>query len=180
MDIGSVPDEIGILPEHRGVPETPPGVNGPTWASGEKREGGRRGPATLGAPHEESYSHREEDSPLPSRSRRRGERRGREEGKGGRRPPSLVLFRLGRGGARGHLLPPLLFSLRAHEGPITPGRVPVTPRYSGKMLISHGTIPMSKYRLPIYQSLCLDHFKTPHHVRDHIRDSGQTSVHQNL
>src|SRR4051812_35338924 len=31
--------------------------------------------------------------------------------------------------------------------------------------------PMSKHRLPIYHSLCLDHFETPRHVRDHIRDS---------
>src|SRR3954465_1437239 len=31
--------------------------------------------------------------------------------------------------------------------------------------------PMSKHRLPIYNSLCLDHFETPRHVRDHIRDS---------
>ena len=54
-----------------------------------------------------------------------------EEGKerGGRRPPSLVLFGLGRGGAHGPLLPPSLFSLEAHVGPITPpggsGNLPV-------------------------------------------------------
>ena len=117
---------------------------------------------------------------FPSWNRRRGERGGRGEGKGGRRPPSLVLFGLGRGGARGPLLPPSLFSLEAHVGPITPRGVPVTSRYSGKMPISPGTIPMSKYRLPIYRSLCLDHFETPRHVRDHIRDSEQPSVHQNL
>ena len=105
-----------------------------------------------------------------------------EEGKerGGRRPPSLVLFGLGRGGARGPLLPPSLFSLEAHVGPITPRGVPVTSRYSGKMPISPGTLLMSKHRLPIYQSLCLDHSETPRHVRDHIQDSEQTSVHQNL
>ena len=33
--------------------------------------------------------------------------------------------------------------------------------------------------LPIYQSLRLDHFETPRHVRDHIRDSKHPSVHQN-
>ena len=105
-----------------------------------------------------------------------------EEGKekGGRRPPSLVLFGLGRGGARGPLLPPSLFSLEAHVGPITPRGVPVTSRYSGKMPISPGTFPMSKHRLPIYQSLCLDHFETPRHVLNHIRDSEQPSVHQNI
>ena len=117
---------------------------------------------------------------FPSWNRRRGERGGRGEGKGGRRPPSLVLFGLGRGGARGPLLPPSLFSLEAHVGPITPRGVPVTSRYSGKMPISPGTIPMSKYRLPIYRSLCIDHFETPRYVHDHIRDSEQTSVHQNL
>src|SRR4051812_48355509 len=31
--------------------------------------------------------------------------------------------------------------------------------------------PMSKHRLPIYHSLRLDHFETPRHVRDHIRDN---------
>src|SRR3954464_4386579 len=31
--------------------------------------------------------------------------------------------------------------------------------------------PMSKHRLPIYHSLRLDHFETPRHFRDHIRDS---------
>src|SRR6266496_1899238 len=35
---------------------------------------------------------------------------------------------------------------------------------------------MSKHNLPIYQSSCLDHFETPHHLRDHIRDSEQTLV----
>ena len=64
---------------------------------------------------------------FPSWRRRRGKRGGRGKGKGGRRPPSLVLFGLGRVGARGHLLPPFLFSLRAHVGPITPGGVPITP-----------------------------------------------------
>src|SRR3954454_12567472 len=39
------------------------------------------------------------------------------------------------------------------------------------MPISPGTIPLSKYSHPIYQSLCLDYFETPRHVRDHIRDS---------
>src|SRR3954471_14188685 len=52
-----------------------------------------------------------------------------------------------------------------------PRGVPVTSRYSGKFLFSLGTIPKFKHRLPIYQSLRLDHFETPRHVRDHIRDS---------
>ena len=35
---------------------------------------------------------------------------------------------------------------------------------------------MSEYSRPIYQSLPLDHFETPRHVRDLIRDSEQSSV----
>ena len=38
---------------------------------------------------------------------------------------------------------------------------------------------MSEYSLQIYGSLRLDHFETPRHVRDHIRDSKLPSVHQN-
>ena len=74
---------------------------------------------------------------------------------------------------------PFLLSTKAHEGPYGSRGVPVTSRYSGKIPISPGTLPISKHRLPIYQSLRLDHFETPRHVRDHIRDSEQPSVHQN-
>ena len=35
---------------------------------------------------------------------------------------------------------------------------------------------MSEYSLPIYQSLRLDHFETPRHVRDLIQDSEEPSV----
>ena len=35
---------------------------------------------------------------------------------------------------------------------------------------------MSEYHRPIYESLPLDHFVTPRHVRDLIRDSKQSSV----
>ena len=66
--MGSVPDEIAILPEYREVTGTPRGVNGPTWAKREKREGARRGPRT---------------PPPPSPNRTR---------EGGRRPPFLPLF----------------------------------------------------------------------------------------
>ena len=58
-----VPGEIGILSEYREVTETPGGVIGPTWASREKRAGGRRGP-------------RAPTIPSPNRTR-----------EGGRRPP---------------------------------------------------------------------------------------------
>ena len=114
---------------------------------------------------------------LPCWIRRRGEGRGREEGKGAPPPPCPIRTR-GGGGVRPALAaPPLL-----HFGPmrpINPRGVPVTPPHSGKIPISLGTLPMSKCRLPIYQSLCIDHFETPRHVRDHIRDSEQTSAHQN-
>ena len=36
---------------------------------------------------------------------------------------------------------------------------------------SFGTFPMSEYSRPIYRSLHLDHFETPRHVPDLIRDS---------
>ena len=85
----------------------------------------------------------------------------------------------GRGRHAAHVGLPLLFSTKAHHGPFSSRGVPVTSRYSGKIPISPGTLPISKHRLPIYQSLCLDHFETPRHVRDHIRDSEQPSVHQN-
>ena len=64
----------------------------------------------------------------------------------------------------------------AHMAHIFPRGVPVTPRYSGKMPEPLETIPMSEYYLPMYESLPLDHFETPRHVRDLIRDSEQTSV----
>ena len=64
----------------------------------------------------------------------------------------------------------------AHEAHDFPRGVPVTPRYSDKIPESLGIIAMTEYYLPIYESLPLDYFKTPHHVRDLIRDSEQTSV----
>ena len=39
-----------------------------------------------------------------------------------------------------------------------------------------GTLPVSEYYRPIYEYLPLDHFETPRHVRDLIRDSEQHSV----
>ena len=38
------------------------------------------------------------------------------------------------------------------------------------------TVPMSEYHRPIYESLPIDHFKTPCHVHDLFRDSKQHSV----
>ena len=54
-----------------------------------------------------------------------------------------------------------------------------TPRCSGFIRNFPGTLPVSEYSRPIYQSLCLDHLETPRHVRDHIRDSEQPSVIKN-
>ena len=116
-------------------------------------------------------------SPFPSPTRRgRKEEEGRRKEGAGPQSPKPIWF--GPRGARPKL--PLLpsFSTKAHVGPLSPRGVPVTSRYSGKIPISPGTLPISKCRLPIYQSLCLDHFETPHHVRDLIRDSEQPSVHQ--
>ena len=122
-------------------------------------------------------------TPSPSRIRpptfsfqRRGKegRRGEEEGKGGRAPsPS---YSDSPWGARLPLVGCPLFSPMAHEAHDFPRGVPVTPRYSDKIPESLGTIPMSEYNLPIYESLPLDHFETPRHVRDLIRDSEQPSV----
>ena len=102
------------------------------------------------------------------------------EGREGGRPPSPSPNRTREGGRGAATLGcPFLLSTKAHEGPYGSRGVPVTSRYSGKIPISPGTILMSKYRLQIYRSLHLDHFETPRHVRDHIRDSEQPSVHQN-
>ena len=54
-------------------------------------------------------------------------------------------------------------------------RIPVTPPVLRKIL---GTFPMSEYSR-LYRSLRLDHFETPRHVPDLIRDTELPSVHQN-
>ena len=118
--------------------------------------------------------------PFPCWTRRERGKRWRGGRKGGAPPPSPCPIRT-RGEGRAALpWPPLLFTTKAHYGPLSPRGVRVTPRYSGKIPISPRTLPISKYRLPIYQSSCLDHFETPPHVRDHIQDSKQPLVHQNI
>ena len=71
-------------------------------------------------------------------------------------------------------------SSKAHGGPLTSreggsGNPPAL-RFYPKL---SGTLPVSEQHGTIYQSLCLDHFETPRHVHDLIRDSEQPSVHQN-
>ena len=76
-----------------------------------------------------------------------------------------------RGAAR--LLPFGLSPLFPH-GPIRPIYSPANSRNSPvlqKIPESLGTFPNSEYSRPIYRSLRLDHFETPRHVPDLIRDS---------
>ena len=105
---------------------------------------------------------------------------GREREKGGRRP--LLLVQFGPGGRRraAHLWLPLFLSTKArmaHYFSWGGSGNPPALRFSPK---SPETLSVSEYSHPIYRSLCLDHFETPRHVRDHIRDSEQPSVHQNI
>ena len=105
----------------------------------------------------------------------KGEGEGEGERKGGRAPfPMSNSDSLWGASATSCGLPSL--SHMAHVGPLLPRWVPVTPRYSDKYPKCPETIPVSKYYRPIYQSLSLDHFETPRHVRDLIRDSEQSSV----
>ena len=103
-------------------------------------------------------------------------RRARQGGKGGK------WRRKGEGGLAPN---PLSNSDWAWEGRAPPPRSfplrPIMAQYSSpysrnspvlrKIPESLGTFPMSEYSRPIYRSLRLDHFKTPRHVPDLIRDS---------
>ena len=109
-----------------------------------------------------------------------GKEGGEGEGKGGAAPPLLVQFGPEGEGARGPSWLPLSLSTKAHKAHYFSrggsGNPPAL-RFSPK---SPGTLLVSEYSHPIYQSLRLDHFETPRHVCDHIRDSEQTLVHQNI
>ena len=102
----------------------------------------------------------------------RGNEREREKERGGA-PPPLVQFGLPMGGTPCGLPLSPRWPMLAHY---FPRGVPVTPRYSDKYPKHSETIPVSEYYRPIYQSVPLDHFETPRHVRDLIRDSEQSSV----
>ena len=104
--------------------------------------------------------------PFPFRSRRES-KRGRGRRKRGLHPLSNSDQ---RGGAR--LLPFGLSPLFLY-GPIRPIYSPANSRNSPvlrKILESLGTFPNSEYGRPIYRSLHLDHFETPRHVPNLIRD----------
>ena len=92
------------------------------------------------------------------------ERGGDGEGKGGCTPCPIRT----RGGAQQALSP---LPTKAHQGPML---LPANSRNSPvlrKIPESLGTFPMSEYSRPIYRSLRLDHFETPRHVPNLIRDS---------
>ena len=120
--------------------------------------------------------------PFPSSTRKReGGRKERErERERGAAPPSPSPIRTphGRGRATSWAA-----ALSLPSGPLRPntsaggsGNPSGTPVFSESL----GTLPVSEYSRPICQSLCLDHFETPRHVRDHIRESEQPSVNQNI
>ena len=74
------------------------------------------------------------------------------------------------GGARPALVASPPFPLKPTKAHMY-SRIPVTPPVLRKIPESLGTFPMSEYSRPIYRSLRLDHFETPRHVPDLIRDS---------
>ena len=97
------------------------------------------------------------------------EEKGREKEKEGRgHPPSLVQFGLVHGEGCGHPLGP--FSPFPY-GPLRPNTNSRNSPVLRKIFESLGTFPKSEYSRPIYRSLRLDHFETPRHVPDLIRDS---------
>ena len=70
--------------------------------------------------------------------------------------------------------PPVLTPTR----PITSSSYSRNSQVPRKISESLGTFSMSEYSRPIYRYLRLDHFETPRHVPDLIRDSELPSVHQ--
>ena len=99
--------------------------------------------------------------PSPTRKREGGRKERERERERGATPPSPSPIRTphGRGRATSWLLLSLspLGSVRPNTSPGGSGNPPAL-RFSPK---SPGTLPVSEYSRPIYQSLCLDHFETP-------------------
>ena len=121
--------------------------------------------------------------PPPFHIHLEGEGRRREEGRKGKAESLSFLspfssFLPPYFGLHGAHQPPRGWSVPflAHETHVVAGGclepLPVT-RYVSD---TPRTPPMSEYHRPIYESLPLDHFETPHHVRDLIRASEQHSV----
>ena len=134
----------------------------PPWAGPNWTRRGRRPPP--------SFSPLPPSLPSPSWNRKKG-RENEKEGRGC--PLSLVQFGPVHGeGAR----PPLRPFSPFPYGPLRPNTNSRNSPVLQKIPESLGTFPMSEYSLPIYQSLCLNHFETPRHVPDLIRDSEQTSI----
>ena len=96
---------------------------------------------------------------------RKGEGSGGEGKVAGPLFPSPIRTR-GEGGAAAPW-PFLLSPLKPIKGHCFSRNYPVLQ----KIPESLGTFPMSEYSRPIYRSLHLDHFETPRHVPDLIRDS---------
>ena len=124
-------------------------------------------------------------SPTPTGSRTPsflvGVGEGGKRGRGGRkRGPHPLSNSDQRWAAR---LLPFGLSPQFPHGPIRPIYFTANSRNSPvlrKIPESLETFPKSEYSRPIYRSLRLDHFETPRHVPDHIRDSEQLLVHQNI
>ena len=140
-----------------------------------KEQGGGR-PALMGRAPSRIPTRNPIPSRFPTREERGKEGEGEREERGGAAPSVSNSDSEGGGAALGPLL-------SLPQGPcwpiISPG-VPTIPRHSDKYPVTPGTHPVSEYSHPIYQSSCLNHFETPRHVRDHILDSEQPSVHQNI
>ena len=107
------------------------------------------------------------------RGRGREGRRGREGGNRGRHPPPCPI-QTPRGWPA---LGPLLYLPQGPCWPISSPEGSDHPPTLRKIPESLGTFPMSEYSRPIYRSLHLDHFETPRHVSDLIRDFELPSVH---
>ena len=74
-----------------------------------------------------------------------------------------------RGAARvGRAPPPPTKAHKAHYFSQGGSGNPPALQFSSK---PPGTLPVSEYSRPIYRSLRIDHFETPRHVPDLIRDS---------
>ena len=96
-----------------------------------------------------------------------GEGKGKEK-EGRVRPPSLVQFGPDHGEGCGLPLgpfPPFPY------GPLRPNTNSRNSPVLRKIPESLGTFPKSEYSRPLYRSLRLDHFETPRHITDLIRDS---------